>query len=93
MLPHNFLKQSVKRHGTGLSNELSYIIVVHGAANFMSKVFKMRPVATAVTLLSVPATMAMKGAATGTDVNAVDNEVKLRAVQTRRGADASRRTG
>lgn len=37
--------------------------------------------------------MAMKGAATNTDDNDVDNEVKLRAVQTRRGADAGTRTG
>lgn len=35
----------------------------------------------------------MKGAATNTDGNDGDNEVKLRTVKTRRGADAGSRTG
>lgn len=37
--------------------------------------------------------MMMKGAATNTDGNDGDNEVKLRAAKTRRGADAGSRTG
>lgn len=39
------------------------------------------------------ATMMTKGAATNTDGNDGDNEVKLRAAKTRRGADAGGRTG
>lgn len=43
--------------------------------------------------MKMSVTMAMEGAATNTGDNYVDNEVKLRAVQTCCGADASTRTG